>query len=370
MPRPNSDNSRSTDAEKKVKSDDSRVLSAVGPVLQVVVQCLERDPELRLKSSVLERRMKDHITRFAAIDPLHCVSTVLDPAQKAEIRRQQSNEQLLNAAAAGGRSERLPSRMQLSRTPVMEDDTSTVELPSPHSSSTGRIARYRSNARTNSTPAVSLDSFSSLNLDPDTGSVHSGSLHSATIVANSRDQSYYSPMSDRSKDSHRPIRLLHPRQPLYEDDELYDIDEMPRFPIANLDRENLARVQRDISRGAPHHSSQYYSASSSENEHDPNYPQRLASRQGGRMPPPPSQPPPRKRLPPVPAELQEPLRLDDRRPKTAGTGRELRDLYVPEDYARQKRERREREREQIARIEKLERENELLRMRPSREPVR
>lgn len=60
------------DAQKKAKKDEGKVYHAVGPVLQIALQCLERDPDARLKSDVLERRLADYIEKFAHLDDLHC----------------------------------------------------------------------------------------------------------------------------------------------------------------------------------------------------------------------------------------------------------------------------------------------------------
>ncbi|KIX99913.1 uncharacterized protein Z520_04550 [Fonsecaea multimorphosa CBS 102226] len=62
------------EAEKKAKKDEGQVYHAVGPVVQLILQCLERDPSARLTSAQLEQKLGDLIRRFAGIDRLHCAA--------------------------------------------------------------------------------------------------------------------------------------------------------------------------------------------------------------------------------------------------------------------------------------------------------
>ncbi|KIW65998.1 hypothetical protein PV04_08210 [Phialophora macrospora] len=62
------------DAEKKAKKAEGDVYHAVGSVVQLTLQCLERDPAARLSSAQLERKLGDQIQRFAGIDRLHCAA--------------------------------------------------------------------------------------------------------------------------------------------------------------------------------------------------------------------------------------------------------------------------------------------------------
>jgi hypothetical protein len=62
------------DAEKKAKKSEGHVYHAVGAVVQLTLQCLERDPAARLSSGQLERKIGDHIQRFAGIERLHCAA--------------------------------------------------------------------------------------------------------------------------------------------------------------------------------------------------------------------------------------------------------------------------------------------------------
>lgn len=62
------------EAEKKAKKDESQVFHAVGPVVQLTLQCLERDPQARLTSQQLEKKIDDHIRRFTNVTRLHCTA--------------------------------------------------------------------------------------------------------------------------------------------------------------------------------------------------------------------------------------------------------------------------------------------------------
>jgi serine/threonine protein kinase len=63
-----------SEAEKKAKKDESLVYPAVGPIVQLAMQCLERDPQARLGSAQLERKLGEHIQHFAKIEKLHCAA--------------------------------------------------------------------------------------------------------------------------------------------------------------------------------------------------------------------------------------------------------------------------------------------------------
>jgi serine/threonine protein kinase len=63
-----------SEAEKKAKKDESLVFPAVGPIVQLAMQCLERDPQARLGSLQLEIKLGEHIQHFAKIEKLHCAA--------------------------------------------------------------------------------------------------------------------------------------------------------------------------------------------------------------------------------------------------------------------------------------------------------
>ncbi|EXJ82900.1 serine/threonine protein kinase [Capronia epimyces CBS 606.96] len=62
------------EAEKKAHKDESQVYHAVGPVVQLALQCLERDPAARLTGVQLEKRLEDCICRCTGMGQLHCRS--------------------------------------------------------------------------------------------------------------------------------------------------------------------------------------------------------------------------------------------------------------------------------------------------------
>lgn len=60
------------DAEKKLKKNNSTIFRAVGPILQVIMPCLDREPQKRMKASSLSRRLEQHLSEFAGIQRSHC----------------------------------------------------------------------------------------------------------------------------------------------------------------------------------------------------------------------------------------------------------------------------------------------------------
>ena len=64
------------EAEKKARKDESQVYNAVGSVVQLTLQCLEREPSARLATNQLERRLAEQIRLFANISRLHCAAEV------------------------------------------------------------------------------------------------------------------------------------------------------------------------------------------------------------------------------------------------------------------------------------------------------
>ena len=179
------------EAEKKVKKDDSQVLRAVGAVLQVTVQCLERKPESRLKSDVFEEKIGEHIKKFANIDPLHCVlERVRQPTNTMhydhptlEPSLMPSSSTRYNRSRSRNRQESIPEDEELSTRP----STSLSNATRPNTS--------RTVMPTTSPPAVSLRSMPSMNIDMDgrsERSERSGTVLGSTVVGSlppSRDQS-------------------------------------------------------------------------------------------------------------------------------------------------------------------------------------
>ncbi|KIV78685.1 hypothetical protein PV11_06309 [Exophiala sideris] len=62
------------EASKKSKKDESQAFNAVGPVVQLALQCLARDPVARPTSEKLESALAEHISRSASNVRLHCTA--------------------------------------------------------------------------------------------------------------------------------------------------------------------------------------------------------------------------------------------------------------------------------------------------------
>ena len=279
---------RSDDAEKKVKKDESRVLAAVGAVLQVVVPCLDRNPEARLKSDVLEKRLKDHTIKFAGIDPLHCAYNA--PGPEAPPRRQQQR-QLEEPFPEQIRTESQQTRIRRTRTPIPElDEIASEDLNlSPGSQPpSARPNTSRTAVRSASPPVVSLDSFSSLHIDSD-----SRSLRSDTVVARSgtsrsgasRDHSIYALPLEPDMSNYPPDIPKWRHQQAFQQwdlgaDNHIVVESDPKWQNATRDANEPAGIFNYVN----------YSTSPSSDDEGQTYQFAL----------PPSQPPPKKGLPPVP----------------------------------------------------------------------
>ena len=180
----------SNEAEKKVKKDDSQVLRAVGAVLQVTVQCLERKPELRLKSDVFEEKLGDHIKKFANIDPLHCILVPVE--QPKPIAPQPPTLEPSMMASFSTRFGRARSR---TREESIPEDEELYSRPSTTMSHAARPNTSRTVMPTTTPPAVSLRSMPSMSLDMDERSERSersGTVMGSTVVGSitpSREQS-------------------------------------------------------------------------------------------------------------------------------------------------------------------------------------
>lgn len=92
------------DAEKKAKKEGNQTLHAVGPIIQLTLQCLERDPFARLTSEGLEAKLASHISQFADTTWLHCAAEKPRPPETPtpRLRPTASSNRLLNEAAAQG----------------------------------------------------------------------------------------------------------------------------------------------------------------------------------------------------------------------------------------------------------------------------
>jgi hypothetical protein len=281
----------SDDAEKKVKKDDSRVLSAVGAVLQIVVQCLERVPESRLKSDALERRLTEHIRKFAGIDPLHCVYLAPEPRGPSKLTRER-----LEASQPGPSSSRQHTapRQRRVRSPIPEvDDTELTVEPqlSPRSAITTRPWTANTVSRSMSPPAISLESLSSLHIDLDGKSMRSDTIVANSQSAASRDVSLYSPTSDR--ETSLDMKKWRMPEPFYQRPQRHDL---------NYSSESVVdpRLTLTSTEGSEGGNLTYMNYSTSPESDDEN-----RSSTTYHYPLPPTQPPPKKNLPAVPARSQQ-----------------------------------------------------------------
>lgn len=60
------------EADKKLKKNSGDVYRIVGPILQIIMQCLEREPQKRMSSVSLCKRMERHMADFAGATKPHC----------------------------------------------------------------------------------------------------------------------------------------------------------------------------------------------------------------------------------------------------------------------------------------------------------
>jgi hypothetical protein len=225
--------------------------------------------------------------KFAGVDPLHCV--YLAPEVEMPPRSQQRT-QLEEPSAQAVRLETQQTQIRRARTPIPElDEAASEDLNlSPRHQLGARPNTSRTTIRPNCPPVVSLDSFSSLHLDPD-----SRSLRSDTIVARSgtsrsgtsRDHSIYAVPSEADMSSYPPdiAKWRHHHAVHHWDGGVGNevmLESDPRRPLTNRDTNDTGGIFNYVN----------YSTSPSSDDEGQTYQFAL----------PPSQPPPKKGLPPVP----------------------------------------------------------------------
>ena len=154
-----------TYAADRAKKDDGEVFKALGPIIQLVKRCLEREPEDRLSSANLERRLGEYISSFAGIENLHCVPEPPEPTQKT------SSRNLSEMRSGPGRG----AKSTMEEAQQMNDKS--------HLSQRDQWSQLRSRGLTTATipsqgPESSLSSLSSFNFEYD--------VRSDTIVAEDR----------------------------------------------------------------------------------------------------------------------------------------------------------------------------------------
>ncbi|OAL36270.1 hypothetical protein AYO20_04428 [Fonsecaea nubica] len=274
------------EAEKKAKKNDGQVYHAVGPIVQLILQCLERDPLARLTSAQLEQKLGDLIRRFASVDRLHCAAQ-----QRAEssagsrntpIREKKSSEKSIEGRSndySPGRTLRQGSR---DRRPTAREErqpqeqTMLLDVPIIHS------PLSHTPPSTTPTPGTtSVSSLLSFNFDG----------VSDTVVAD----------SPRSRDHslHRSARRAEVAIPANRVPWSNELD-TPRQKHWNNWHNNDSQVDPRLSFGESIETGAFtylnYSTSASSDEGVKYFP---------RPPAPPSKPPPNRELPPVPAVPRE-----------------------------------------------------------------
>ena len=175
------------DARKKIKKNDGEIYKAVGPILQVVRRCIEREPEERISAKALERSLEDDIESFAGLTILHC-------------RRGPGIDRLDTA-----REEETPTPQpsQSQAIPVQEDQ---IEPATPQLLREDSWSKLRSNGLTTSTipspgPESSLSSLGSFNFD---------NARSATAVGGNQSRSAKSPSTSVWNNYHTNDSLIDP----------------------------------------------------------------------------------------------------------------------------------------------------------------
>jgi hypothetical protein len=165
------------------------VFKALGPILQLVKRCLEREPESRLPSADVERRLGDFISTFASVEYLHCVPAPEQPTPKPYSRSRSETR----------------SVAERSLTPTMEEEGPQISGRSPPSQR-DQWSQLRSRGLTTTTipsagPESSLSSLSSFNFEYD---VQSDTVvpEDSSVLSNSTDQNRDNPI-DPQELSHR-----------------------------------------------------------------------------------------------------------------------------------------------------------------------
>jgi hypothetical protein len=151
------------------------VFKALGPIIQLVKCCLEREPEDRLSSADLERRLGGYISTFASTEYLHCVPEPAQPTPKTSSRNRSETRSVAERSLALTIEEEVP-RISGTSPPSQRDQWSqlrsrgltTTTIPSPG-------------------PESSFSSLSSFNFEHD--------VQSDTVVA--EDRSIFSDSTDR-----------------------------------------------------------------------------------------------------------------------------------------------------------------------------
>lgn len=207
------------EAEKKAKKDDSLSFHAVGPIVQLTLQCLARDPPSRSSSEDLERKLTEHICRSANMAHLHCKSEIVKENLERSASAQLSQKRSISVTRSESRStERLRQASTSLRTLTADRQQQHQRLTPPQEVIQDmRILQppFLPIARSAmTTPATtSASSLASFNFDALSDTVVADSPHS-------RDHSLRHQSSRRNDLRHQqydrwPNEQDGPRNPLY-----------------------------------------------------------------------------------------------------------------------------------------------------------
>lgn len=120
------------DAKKKATNEDGRVFRTIEPMVEIVKACLEREPEERIKTDQLEKRLGECIWKTANVSKLHCYKAqpiqVLPPKPRKDViasalvEHQTSIEMVHSTTTSAKQSRRSPSKDSLTRTTLVGED--------------------------------------------------------------------------------------------------------------------------------------------------------------------------------------------------------------------------------------------------------
>ncbi|KIX03151.1 uncharacterized protein Z518_06702 [Rhinocladiella mackenziei CBS 650.93] len=265
------------EAEKKMKKDESQVYHAVGPVVQLALQCLSRDPAARLTSEQLEKRLGGYICRFANIPHLHCAP------EKSTGNKEGSAS--------------IPVRPNNSSARVMRDNKFSDRLrqpsPNPHTLATERRQRQEHPILPEAQIFQSPLSHTPPSINTTPGTTSASSLTSFNFDGLSDTVVAESPRS-REPSRRRPSRRKEPQIPHHEVP-WSDEEDIPKKAAWNLRHNNDSQVDPRLSFGESVDTGAFtylnYSTSASSEEGVKYFPR------------PPSDPPsqaPTRELPPIP----------------------------------------------------------------------
>ena len=190
------------DARKQAKKDGGQVFKAVGPVLQVVRRCIEREPAERITAKDLVTSLKDQISSFAGVQSMHCELKLEDRENHLREEQTPTPRQII----AESQRQQIP--------PIVEDTEQEEKVRrSP------KVKKWHSNEMTSTKlPTLELDSsLSSLgSFDFDDGRSETAVTDSYTYVKSAPSEAYTSrpvTVDSRKPSSRRKRTNSTPKKP-------------------------------------------------------------------------------------------------------------------------------------------------------------